>query len=193
MARTRLTRSQRAALTRHDLLEAAEQRFARDGYHSTTLDDIAEDAGYTKGAVYSAYESKAGLFLALLNAVIDRRLEEIRALLSNHDSGPELLAALAHQPVEARNTQFVLLEIEFLVHAARQPTLLHEFSECYRRLRSSLAQLAPASTPLGPEAWAIVTLALSNGLALERLIDPAGVPSDLMAAVQYRIVRPDSR
>ncbi len=191
MARRRLTRFERAALTRRDLLKAAEQRFGRDGYHATTLDDIAEDAGYTKGAVYSAYCSKAGLFLALLDAVIDRRLAETRALLTQHDSGAELLAALASQPVEARATQFVLLEIEFLVHASHQPALLHEFSQRYRRLRSSLVQLAPASTPLGPEAWATVTLALSNGLALERLIDPDGVPSDLMAAVQYRIVRPD--
>jgi len=75
--RTRLTRAERAALTRSDLLEAAEARFLHDGYHATTLDDIADDAGYTKGAVYSAYQSKAGLFLALFDTVTERRLEEI--------------------------------------------------------------------------------------------------------------------
>ncbi len=191
MARTRLTRSERSALTRRDLLEAAEERFARDGYHATSLDEIAEHAGYTKGAVYSAYESKAGLFLALLDVVIDRRLAEVRALLSEHQSGPELLAALARQPASDRDTQFLLLEVEFLVHAARQPALLEQFAERYRRLRARFTQLAPDRTPLGGESWAIVTLALSNGLALERLIDPNGVPDNLMAAVQARIVPPD--
>lgn len=186
-----MTRSERAELTRQDLLEAAEQRFVRDGYHHTSLEDIADDAGYTKGAVYSAYESKAGLFLALLDAVIDRRLAEISELLSDHRTGPELLAALAARPAAERDTRFLLVEIEFLVHAAREPALLAQFSERYRRLRETFAQLAPASTPLGAESWTVVTLALSNGLMLERLIDPGGVPDDLMATVQYHIVRPD--
>ena len=190
--RTRLTRAERAALTRSDLLEAAEERFLRDGYHATTLDEIAEDAGYTKGAVYSAYQSKAGLFLALFEAVTERRLQVIGALLNEYEVGPELLAALARQPTDPRNAQFVLLEVEFLVYAARDPQLLREFAERYRRLRARLAQLAPQGTPLGAEPWAIVTLALSNGLALERLIDPGGVPDDLMTAVQYRIARPDA-
>lgn len=190
--RTRLTRAERAALTRSDLLEAAEVRFLRDGYHATTLDDIADDAGYTKGAVYSAYQSKAGLFLALFDTVTERRVEEIGALLSAHE-GADLLAALARQPTDPRNAQFVLLEIEFLVYAARDPELLDEFADRYRRLRARLAQLAPQGTPLGAEPWAIVTLALSNGLALERLIDPGGVPDDLMTAVQYRIVQSDAQ
>ena len=95
-------------------------------------------------------------------------------------------------PTDPRNAQFVLLEVEFLVYAARDPQLLREFAERYRRLRARLAQLAPQGTPLGAELWAIVTLALSNGLALERLIDPGGVPDDLMTAVQYRIARPDA-
>ncbi|HWI08508.1 MAG TPA: TetR family transcriptional regulator, partial [Solirubrobacteraceae bacterium] len=47
----RLTRAQRSAHTRRDLLEAAERRFFVHGYHGTTLDDIADEAGYTKGAV----------------------------------------------------------------------------------------------------------------------------------------------
>ena len=62
------------------------------------------------------------------------------------------------------------------MHAAREPALLDAFSERYRRLRASLAELAPQDSPLDPQRWALVTLALSNGFALERLIDPDGVP-----------------
>jgi AcrR family transcriptional regulator len=188
MTTARLTRSERSALTRRELLEAAERRFFARGYHGTTLDDIADEAGYTKGAVYSTFRSKAGLFLALFDEVAERRLGEIRALLSEHDHPAERVAALARQPVVEANAQFLLLAIEFWVHAAREPALLEEFSERYRRLRASLAEIAPEDGPLDADRWAIVTLALSNGLALERLIDPAGVPGDLMGVVQARLV-----
>ncbi len=189
MARERLTRAERAERTRQDLLDAAERRFLRDGYHATTLDHIAEDAGYTKGAVYSAYESKAGLFFALMDSITDRRMGEVGALLGEH-SGEDLRDELARRPVEEHCAQFLLLA-EFWVHAARDPALLAEFAARYRRVRERLAELAPTCPPLGGPAWAIVTLALSHGLALERLIDPEGVPDDLMAEVQYRIGRPE--
>jgi AcrR family transcriptional regulator len=187
---TRLTRSERTALTRRELLQAAEQHFFEHGYHGTTLEDIADEAGYTKGAVYSTFGSKAGLFLAFFDEFNERRLRETRGLMSEHETGDDILAALARQPVEQANARFLLLSIEFWIHAAREPELLEAFSARYRRLRERLARSAPQSTVLGPERWAIATMALSNGLALERLIDPAGVPDDVMAAVQAQIARP---
>ncbi|HWC27125.1 MAG TPA: TetR/AcrR family transcriptional regulator [Solirubrobacteraceae bacterium] len=189
MTTARRTRAERRAQTRSELLQAAQRRFFVHGYHGTTLDDIAEEAGYTKGAVYSTFKSKAGLFLALFDAVLERRLEELRALLEPHDTDEARFAALARQPIDERNTQFLLLAIEFWTHAAREPAVLEEFSRRYRRFRSELAALGPQDSSLGVERWAIVTLALANGLALERVIDPTGVPTDLMAAVQARIAR----
>jgi AcrR family transcriptional regulator len=186
---TRLTRSERTALTRRELLEAAERRFFEHGYHGTSLDDIADEAGYTKGAVYSTFGSKAGLFLAFLDEFNERRLSEARALMSEHGTGEELLAALARQPVDQDNARFLLVAIEFWTHAAREPELLQAFAARHRHLRESFARYAPQTTVLGPERWAIATMALSNGLALERLIDPAGVPDDVMAAVQAQIAR----
>jgi len=187
---TRLTRAERAAATRRDLLEVAERRFFADGYHGTRLDDIAEEAGYTKGAVYSAYQSKAGLFLALYDQVVEQRICEIRALLSAHETEDDRLGALARQPVDDRNGRFLVLAIEFLTHAAHDGELLEVISKRHAHLRASLAELAPSGGPLSPEAWAVMTLALSNGLALERLINPRGVPGDLMASVQRSVVMP---
>jgi AcrR family transcriptional regulator len=189
-ATARLTRAERSAQTRGELLDAAQRRFFEAGYHATTIDDIADDAGYTKGAVYSTFGSKAAMFLALFDDIIDQRLAATRAIIDREDSGSEAsLQALADQPVEDRNARFLLLSIEFWVHAAHEPALLAAFSERYRRLRTSLAELAPAGTSLEPERWALVTLALSNGFALERLIDPDGVPGDLMADVQARLLQ----
>ena len=189
-ATARLTRAERSAQTRGELLDAAQRRFFRAGYHATTLDDIADDAGYTKGAVYSTFGSKAGLFLALFDDIVEQRLAATRSIIET-GSGPEAsLQALADQPAQDRNARFLLLSIEFWVHAAREPELLAAFSERYRRLRTSLAELAPPGSPLEPQRWALVTLALSNGFALERLIDPDGVPDDLMADVQARLFEP---
>jgi AcrR family transcriptional regulator len=189
MTTARLTRSERTALTRRELLEAAERRFFENGYHGTSLDDIADDAGYTKGAVYSTFGSKAGLFLAFFDEFNERRLNETRALMSGHETDEDALAALARQPADEANARFLLLAIEFWVHAARAPELLQAFAARHRHVRESFARWAP-TTVLGPERWAIATMALSNGLALERLIDPAGVPDDVMAAVQAQITGP---
>jgi AcrR family transcriptional regulator len=62
----RLTREESKARTRADLLRAARRLFLRNGFVATSLADIAEEAGLTKGAVYSNFESKEDLFLALL-------------------------------------------------------------------------------------------------------------------------------
>ena len=186
----RLTRVQRTALTRRELLDVAERRFFADGYHGTTLEGVADEAGYTKGAVYSTFKSKGGLFLALLDDVVERRLSELRTLVAEHGIGEQTLAALAQQPVDERNTQFALLSIEFLVHAAHEPALLRGFAERYRRMRSGLAEIGPAADGLGgSERWAMITMALSNGLVLERLIDPEALSDDAMAIVQARLLR----
>jgi AcrR family transcriptional regulator len=188
----RLSRSERAALTRRELLDVARRRFFRDGYHGTTLDDIADEAGYTKGAVYSTFKSKGGLFLALFDEVVDRRVEGIRELFAPLEDDEAKLAALAQRPVDEDHSRFVLLMIEFWVHAAREPALLEAFSASYRRLRTRLTEITPDGQPFGEQRWAVVTLALSNGMALERLIDPDGVPDDLMASAQRRLLAPET-
>jgi AcrR family transcriptional regulator len=189
----RLTRSERTAQTRSDLLAAAERRFYRDGYHGTTLEAIAEEAGYTKGAVYSAFESKAGLFLALLDDLIDQRLEDLRSLFESTPLGRARLQTLARRRIDERDERWSLLTIEFWIHAAREPEVREQFAVRYRRMRAGIAELASETeTPLGADAWALVTLALVNGFALERSIDPDGVPDDLMAATQRLLYPPRS-
>jgi len=69
----RLTPERRRAMTRDHLLAAAAEVFAQRGYHSATIDEVAEAAGFTKGAVYSNFSSKEDLFLALAQ----RRQEQL--------------------------------------------------------------------------------------------------------------------
>src|ERR1700730_9838908 len=77
MAATRPTREQRKAETRERLLAAATRVFARSGYHGASVDEIAEEAGFSTGAVYSNFEGKEDLFLALVE---DQLAAQTRAL-----------------------------------------------------------------------------------------------------------------
>ncbi|HZV10113.1 MAG TPA: TetR family transcriptional regulator, partial [Novosphingobium sp.] len=65
---SRLTRSQSQEQTRQRLIDAARELFRRDGFAATSIDRIAEAAGYSKGAVYSNFACKEEIFLAALQA-----------------------------------------------------------------------------------------------------------------------------
>src|SRR4051794_41907842 len=73
------TRAESKAATREELLDAARRVFLERGYHGASLELVAREAGYTKGAVYSAFASKADLFLALYDREIEARRERLEA------------------------------------------------------------------------------------------------------------------
>ena len=192
VGRKRLSRAERAELTRRALLDAAERRFLSDGYHATSLETIAAEAGYSTGAIFAAFQSKAGLFLALADEVFTRRLQQVQALFESFPTPEARLAALASQPIDARNENWLLLAIEFWTHSARNPDVMAAFTASYRRLHKGLAELAGKDAgPLGAPHWATVVLALSNGLTLARRIDPDSVPADLMASTLALLQRAD--
>ena len=78
-AGARLTREQSKAHTRERLLNAARTVFARGGYHGATVDEIASEAGFSTGALYSNFDGKEDLFLALMEREIDAHAREIPA------------------------------------------------------------------------------------------------------------------
>jgi AcrR family transcriptional regulator len=77
MTRQRLTRAEKSAQTRAQLMASARQLFLRRGFHAASLELVAEEAGFTIGAVYSRFGSKADLFLAILDEHIDRIVAEV--------------------------------------------------------------------------------------------------------------------
>jgi AcrR family transcriptional regulator len=75
-----LTRKERQVQTREQLVEAAARVFARRGYHRATVDEIAAEAGFTIGALYSNFETKEKLFLAIADRQVETRVSEISAV-----------------------------------------------------------------------------------------------------------------
>ncbi|MGY0059846.1 TetR/AcrR family transcriptional regulator [Streptomyces sp. LZ34] len=88
-----VTRAEQRAATRRALLAEGRRRFAADGYHDVVLAEVARAAGVTKGAAYHHFDSKAGLFRAVV-AEVQRELgERVADAADQHDDPWEQLRA----------------------------------------------------------------------------------------------------
>src|SRR5919106_5975705 len=85
----RLSRKENQAHTRTCLLEAATKVFTRRGLEQASVDEVAEEAGYTKGAFYANFKSKEELFLAMLDERFGERIEEVERAFASDESPPE--------------------------------------------------------------------------------------------------------
>jgi AcrR family transcriptional regulator len=170
------------------LLTSATRVFAARGYAKASLEDIARDAGVTKGAVYWNFDSKQDLFFALLDQRLDqgaRRLMDLTAGASAEgDSAPAVSAGLSEIIDAQRET--VLLLHEHWSLAVRDPSLAKAYAARERRLRADIATTIEArhqttGVPLVVPAERVATmiLALANGMAMDRLVDEGAVPEDL--------------
>lgn len=187
--RKRPTRAEKQQRTRRELIAAAARVFATHGYAASSIEEIAEEAGYSHGAVYSNFAGKEDLFLAVYEEYVARRAEEITRASSELE-GPFASRAKAvadqwmRQAAEDRNG--FLLQLELILQASRN----RRFGERLA-LRKSAVRLAierhleaheqgkQAKLPLPPAELAAVLHALGNGLALEALHDPEAVPAEL--------------
>jgi AcrR family transcriptional regulator len=179
--RSGLARVEKNELTRRALLDAARRVFLERGFHGASLDAVADAAGLTKGAVYSRFDSKADLFLALLEERIEERIDQVRATIGS-GSIEDDVAALERQYTAILRTQlqWTLLVIEFRVHAARHPELNRRYAALHRRFRAALVEAATESAsasggapPRPPEEMIEAAFVLGSGGALELAADPS--------------------
>jgi AcrR family transcriptional regulator len=189
--RKRETRAEKQARTRAELIATAAIVFARRGYRGASVEEIAEEAGYSHGAVYSNFEGKADLFLAVFEDYMAERVRELAESQAELVEGAPLEArarALADQWMDRlfRDPEFVPLHLEFIAHAGRDPELARRFGdrsaamrEAVSRYISSYEEEAGAQLPLPADDLALVLRALGIGLAIESLVSPEAVGHDL--------------
>ena len=178
--RSRLSRVEQTERNRSLVLDAARDVFMARGYHAATLEQIAESAGFSRGVVYSQFESKADLFLSLLEARIEERAARHANLVRRLGRSGGVRALVEHLSGEDRaDPRWLLLVAEFRVHAARDPELNDRYAAAHARTLEALAQsLATAAErsgeelPLEPRELAEVALALANGSMLEQARNP---------------------
>ena len=179
----RLSRAEQNGRNRALLLAAALRVFLARGYHAATLEQIADEAGFSKGVVYSRFDSKADMFLALLTERIAGRAAQNAAAAGQLARSGDLgaLLALAWQ-AERAAPGWRLLVTEFRVHAARDPQLSARYAAAHARtvdgiagVLASVAERAGHALAVPPRQLAELLLAIETGLALEQLADPGAV------------------
>ena len=175
---------------REALLEAAAAVFAERGFPDASVDEIAQRAGYSKGAVYWHFAGKDELFFALLDERVDKPTREMIELLESappeQDMGPE--ASRRFVELLRSEPELLLLRHEYWSQAVRDSALRARYSERQAKLRAALGRalvtrvrhLGGPAEAAPPEAMATTIMALAAGLAQERLIDPDAVPDELL-------------
>jgi AcrR family transcriptional regulator len=172
-----MTRAERKAKTREDLLDAAMRLFCARGFHATSLDLVAAEAGYTKGAVYSNFSSKEDLFFALY----ERRVQEGTARWGEQlRSGEQTPVDLARTVVGSRSggadDGWLAVFFEFWAHVLRNPQLRERFERLHRAGRAPLVEAVrreyDGRLRADAESWTLAAHAMVTALALEQLTDP---------------------
>ena len=190
MTRRRLTRTEQQAQTRGALLDAAARVFVERGFAGTSVEAIANEAGYSRGAFYSNFESKEQLFAELLQ---QRVYERYRAMAkeagaprgerpSLRDVGQQLAVIQG-----AREGHWLFrLWLELLAHAGRDERFREIAGTFWRANRAASAEAIAAayaergsSPPVAPDHLASAMIALDIGLAIQHFADPDAVPLEL--------------
>jgi AcrR family transcriptional regulator len=184
----RLTREESRAQTRARLLGSARKIFVRDGFQSASIEQIAEDAGYTIGALYSNFASKSDLFVAVFEEYVAKRACEIEAAVASDGEPGRATANAARQWMDRLVTdpEWFPVFLEFSAYAARDPDLSRKLAVPLGAVRVTIGRLIAARAEetgadlaLPAEEIATAIKALGNGLALERIIDPDAVSDTL--------------
>jgi AcrR family transcriptional regulator len=192
----RLSRPERKSQTRERLIDAAAAVFAERGFETATIDEVAAAAGYTKGAVYSNFASKTDLFIAL----IERRIEVQTAEHARRFEGQDLEGAVQRLEDEPdrepeAERQWLLLAVEFWLHAMRDERARVLMAEQYERARQASArliapfyELAGERPSLEPRDMAIVIESIGIGLAFQAALQPEAVRMSLQGEVISKLL-----
>jgi AcrR family transcriptional regulator len=180
----RPTRAEKQAATRGELIRAAASVFARRGFQGARVEEIAEAAGYSHGAVYSNFAGKEELFLAVFENYMTQRIEEVAHATQIDGSFAERARAAADQWMErfTNDRDTFLLHLEFMIYAARNPKLSEQLGERMAALRLEIERrlaereaTTDAKLPMPAADLALILRALGIGLAVEALNQPGQI------------------
>jgi AcrR family transcriptional regulator len=193
MPRGEFDRTERRARTRARLLEAAARVYARRGFDAATLDEVAEEAGFTKGAVYDHFGSKEKLLFALLDEHVRTQIAEQVSLFDSARetaSRPRVGADRWMAGIDADPDAFRLF-VEAWVRAQRDEELREWVAGGVEEWRAMLKDFGEARGGIEGEVTeqlSTALVALGTGLAMLRLVDPEAAPPRLLGAVSALVI-----
>jgi AcrR family transcriptional regulator len=185
-----LSRKQKQAQTRSSLMQSAKRIFCKRGLERASIDEVAEDAGFTKGAFYANFKSKEELFLAMLDERFNERIEAIdRAFADETQSPPDqartaggdLARYMRSDPESER------LAIEFASYATRNEPFREELVTRFATLRARMlpiiqrrAESAGLDLDIPLERIVRMAIAIADGWMLWQLLEPDAVDDEML-------------
>jgi AcrR family transcriptional regulator len=168
--RVRRTREEQREETRRRLVDAAKKTFVRRGYEATSVEEIAEAAGYTRGAVYSNFRDKDELYVTVLEACMNEKLAEVGAIVAHCSTVAERIAALRTFFTEDDDHHSAILYAELQLAAARHPDLRRKLRTMFERhLENTLLVVVGRALPVDTFRTIFTTMfAVIEGIALQR-------------------------
>jgi AcrR family transcriptional regulator len=190
MSTDALSRREKQQRTRVSLLTAAAQLFCKRGLEGTSIDEVAQAAGYTKGAFYANFKSKEELFLVMLDERFARELERLdQALAGTQEPYEEARAAAADFIHFASDDDWPALYFQFVAHAVRDEDFRQELATRHRAMRERLTEVFKrwkegfGVAPTLPVAQITAMMFfMADGFLLDRMIEP-DLSEDLYATM----------
>jgi AcrR family transcriptional regulator len=198
VARKRLTRQESQARTRALLLEVATAEFLAHGYNGTSLERVAEAAGFSKGAVYGNFAGKEELCLAVLENYF---FAQLQTFVTDFAAGGETIddrLGVLERWLErlVADEAWQLLALEFAVQTRHNRKVQEQLAERERMVRTAVTTLLTQQmrqlgvTPiLPPDQLGVVLVAVVGGITVQRLIDPT-IPASLLTDTVKALFRP---
>ena len=186
--RKRLTRQESQARTRALLLEVATAEFLAHGYNGTSLERVADAAGFSKGAVYGNFAGKEELCLAVLETYFVAQLQKfVTDFAAGGESIDDRLGVLERWLEQlVADEAWQLLALEFAVQTRHNRKVQEQLAERERMVRTAVSTLMTQQmrqlgvTPvLPPDQLGVVLVAVVGGITVQRLIDPT-IPASLL-------------
>ncbi len=180
MARKRLTREESQAQTRERLLDAALELFIKAGLDATSLEEVAEAAGYSRGAFYSNFASKDELICEVVKRETLRAYQELNAIFERELSPMERLAVIRSYYLHlGGDINYCMFWTAVRLYAMQNPSVRPKIAELLnayyadvaKHVRTFFEELGK-EPPAPPEVLAFSLLAQALGLALSRMVDP---------------------
>jgi AcrR family transcriptional regulator len=199
----RLTRVEQQRQTHERLLEAGRSVLVRRGFLAATVEEIAAEAGYTRGAVYKHFGGKEGLWLAIMDALAEAHLRLLDEALEQAADQRDLVRALTPNAFadDDEAARWSVTTAEFLAAVAGQPEIAVAVVAAQRRHEEEIAVVLDRHCrrlrirPALPLSQVVVVLGAMGGtLALRRGMDPeVDVPAIVagVVAVMFPAGAPD--
>ncbi|HKH22120.1 MAG TPA: TetR/AcrR family transcriptional regulator [Solirubrobacterales bacterium] len=174
-----LTRKEKQERTRSSLLRSAAKLICRKGIGEASVDEIASDAGYTKGAFYANFKSKEEMFLVMLDEAYAAELDRLEAHLPGDQHVEEVRqSAEDFMQFVRSDPEWPRLYFEFVVYAARNPDFREELATRNRAMRERIAEVIRRWTadlgepPFPFEDIAMMLFSLADGFLVQQLVEP---------------------